>query len=577
MDHEVISLNDHNSENDHDVQMLNVNQPKRRRPKGSTRYTLKRNPRRKVYFDQSVIGSGEHESKLESIDINASDEQVKGGDHPEKGATRSTESRAGSENNVADFNFSNLIRENRNGQAEKLPKNELSLNQGAEAGGGMLTGKLVENVSDEEEALRSDRTRGEGCSGRAKASEESRAGEGGLVEKNREEVFDKKQHDELMDENIEFSKEKNLIEFVFNLLEEARKEAVGQESSNQIAKKNETISEKDPVSGEPRLAEKISEMRILDENEQDKAHKKNTEELDFKTSKAAEAKTLNQDEKEGLNPLSKELENKATNSEAKNDCKPANETNAKDKIEPSTTDEAVTSETSKLGTSTGTFPKSDFSELDTNLLQKILSDQSEKFKDSVLNYMILNPEPRADHKGQNAKSIISRLTWYDQYLLNDNMEFLSVVLSLLHAHRGAESLGDPVVRVVLRLLVKRLLNTTDNYIQCEKSYSMIVSKFTKNVRERFNDLKSYLLNQKLKNMSDLKIKTSSLVKKMNMTLDSVGGKNSLVASAINRRHDQIEGFVGNYIEREGYSQLNMAKILKEPKIDEVPQLKGRSP
>jgi hypothetical protein len=104
---------------------------------------------------------------------------------------------------------------------------------------------------------------------------------------------------------------------------------------------------------------------------------------------------------------------------------------------------------------------------------------------------------------------------------------------------------------------------------------MILTKFTKNVRERFNDLKSYLLNQKLKNMADLKIKTNTLVKKMNMTLDSVGGKNTQVASAVSKRHDQIEGFVGNYVERDEYTQLNLNKIMNGAESIDIPQLKGK--
>jgi hypothetical protein len=242
--------------------------------------------------------------------------------------------------------------------------------------------------------------------------------------------------------------------------------------------------------------------------------------------------------------------------------------------EQSTMDEGYSSITSKTIKMTSDIIQTLKNQNEIQCLKKLLNTQNDNFQDSVLKYIILNSESKIKNIS-NKDSLMKDLSKYDQYLMNDNMEFLSVILTLLYSKKDCLSLQDPLIRQILKLLIKRLLNTTDNYIQCEKSFSMILTKYTKNVRERFSDLKSYLLNQKLKNMADLKIKTNTLVKKMNMTLDSVGGKNTQVSSAVNKRHDQIEGFVGNYVEREEYSRLNLKKILADSNPLEIPQLKGK--
>lgn len=559
----MISLNDHNSDNEHEVQMFHMNQPKRKRPRNSALYTLKRNPRRKVYIDQSVIGSGEHEPNLESIDINALDD----GNQAEFRRAGSSESQFGSDKHVSGFDFSNLIKENRSGHAEnqQMLENVASREMGRNRD--MLTGKLVENVSDDEDGSQKSK-RGE-WSDQRKSKRKSKGEDG-----KEEERIDAELEEELMDENVEFKNEKDLIEFVFGFLEECRREKMRKGEEENEKKGDQTKGDKETCSGQSERIEKESEMKILDENKEEKTReeKPKDEKLNCENQTSKNGEKVGENEETKIFP--KSPKNGASTSDKKNNQESTCQLNPNEKIEPSTTDEGINSETSKMVPLPDNHPKQSLSEMQTNSLQEILNNHSEKFKNSVLNYMILNPESRANQASLNPQSMVSGLAQYDQYLMNDNMEFLSVVLSLLYAHKGAKSLQDPLIRIVLKLLVKRLLNTTDNYIQCEKSFSMIVSKFTKNVRERFNDLKSYLLNQKLKNMSDLKIKTSTLVKKMNMTLDSVGGKNSLVSSAISRRQEQIEGFVGNYIEREGYSQLNMAKILREPKSHEVPQLKG---
>jgi hypothetical protein len=327
--------------------------------------------------------------------------------------------------------------------------------------------------------------------------------------------IDEKAHEEYINENIEFRNEKDFIEYVFQEMKRVfsiQKEEIGKNSQNESM-----ISQvKEEGLEKDNMITEISKI-IQENNREDKK---------------------NQNEEE------------------------------------STIDEGVSSTRSKTLKVESQLMETTKTKQSWASLKSLLTSHNDTFKDSVLKYMILNSESKIKDL-RNKDSVVKDIVQYDQYLMNDNMEFLSVILTILYSEKDSIALQDPLIQQILKLLIKRLLNTTDNYIQCEKSFSMILTKFTKNVRERFNDLKSYLLNQKLKNMADLKIKTNTLVKKMNMTLDSVGGKNTQVASAVSKRHDQIEGFVGNYVERDEYTQLNLNKIMNGAESIDIPQLKGK--
>lgn len=451
----------------------------------------------------------------------------------------------------------------------------------------MISGTLIEDVSDDEsvqrindstqEVLLINESASKGMNHELLKSDEKRKGED----------F-RRLKEECLNENVEFKNEKELVEFIFALIAGDGQDTASESFENMQQKKFENNQPTESKNNEivPKTSEKnqkspetSQEIEIL--KSENTPHLKHVDSLlDVKSSGKKPVKLEIQEAHE-IRKFHKIEESLKKISDASTLTNPTNilseifgRKNARHEGQ-SIIDASLKTNTSKTGT------KPNIKDIPIELrktltLEKLLLLQKDAFPNSILKQMILNSDEKLSDLNSTKENLITQLaSKYDQYLMNDNLEFISEILTLVFERKKFEkNAQDPLTNEIIKLLIKRLLNTTDNYVQCEKSYSLILSKFTKNVRERFNDLKSYLLNQKLKNMADLKVKTNALVKKMNLTLDSIGTNNGLVTNAIARRQEHIEGFVGNYVERDAYNHLDLNKIQKKDQILELPKLKG---
>ena len=524
--------------NNEEIELSNLfNKPKKKRkskPKDlNSKYILKRNPKRNVYFENSLI-AGSSNGQKGSIEVNL-DIRHKEEDNSKEEFACKEKSKKNS-----GFDFMSLLRENGNIEQDEIEEEiqESRIMTRRSRRNKIMRKQIIENISDDETHIIPNPESSE------KIINESDMNHALLKSNEKANLIDDQVNEEYINENMEFKNEKDVIDFVFEKLK--TRVQINENKYDKLTKIESDISQ-------------INENKKKVEND-DISNLNRSSNIKETMSKIKQEVVENSQQK-GVTEISKIINN--------------NKIGKSNQIEEeSTVDEPENSTQSRT---LKTTPQNENSLKNHDYfkpLRNLLNHDQDKFKDSVLRYMILNSETKITN-WQTKESIVKDMAKYDQYLMNDNLEFLGVVLTILYSEKDSSSLQDPLIQKILRLLIKRLLNTTDNYIQCEKSFSMILTKYTKNVRERFNDLKSYLLNEKLKNMSDLKFKTNSLVKKMNMTLDTVGGKNAQVASAVSKRHDQIEGFVGNYVERDEYSQLNLNKIMNTTRPLQIPQLNGK--
>ena len=362
--------------------------------------------------------------------------------------------------------------------------------------------------------------------------------------------------------NIEFSNETDLVDYVFDLILNPKTvEAF-------LKKTNEEKEKKDP----------LLENKILEEY----TEKKDTPEVDPKSTAPELTPAMPDQIKENIKDI---LENNKIVCEKFGEDKeqfPATGTSDETKTcstsVPEKKPESEKSDTQKMNlkilieNQISVSPKKSISFLS---LKKLLGLKKDQFKNSVLNFMITKPETDEFHQGISPRKMKQKIQKFDQYITNDNMEFMSVIIYLLYTHKSEIKVEHPLLIFILKLLTKRLLNTTDNYIQCEKSFRIIEAAFEQNLQERIADLKSFLLNQKLKNIADLKIKTQTMMKKINIDGQPNVAKAKALGKILGKRHGQVEGFIGNFVERDGFRHLNMKKIMKGQDSLKVPEIKGK--
>ena len=91
---------------------------------------------------------------------------------------------------------------------------------------------------------------------------------------------------------------------------------------------------------------------------------------------------------------------------------------------------------------------------------------------------------------QNKDQILNTLKLFDQYEVNDNSQFLSKMLTILFKFDD-EVYGSPeICEVIIKLLLKKLANTNDNYINCNiisKKANQAVSKLKYTMKAVRND------------------------------------------------------------------------------------------